>query len=145
MYARSLILDGTRETAAQVLGGVVCAIIRTPEGKKVFSKGHVIEDRDLDTLAAISNVAVPLLMPENGDLHEDAAAMRLGQLVAGVGISVQGPREARARLVATHSGLFRVDREALARLNSVAEVSVYSLFDGQPVKEGTVIAEAKVT
>lgn len=145
MYALSLLLDGTRETAARALGAVVCAIIRGADGKRLFDKGQVIGVPDLEGLAALSGVKVPLLVPEEGDVHEDAAALRLGKLVAGQGIHVHGPREARARLVAAHSGVFRVDPKALERLNSVEGVCVYTLFDRQPVKEGVVVAEAKVT
>lgn len=145
MYALSLLLDGTRETASRALGAVVCAIIRGADGKRIFDKGRTIGEADLDVLAGLSDIKVPLLMSEEGDVHEDTAAMRLGQMAAGEGIKVQGPREARARLIAAHSGLFRVDAQALMRLNSVEGVSVYTLFDRQPVKEGAVVAEAKVT
>jgi hypothetical protein len=48
-------------------------------------------------------------------------------------------------LVAERRGLLRVDVDALARVNAVEGASVYTLFDGQVVVEGEVVARAKVT
>ena len=49
------------------------------------------------------------------------------------------------RLTASHDGLLRVDATGLQEINNVGSVSVYTLFDGQPVKQGDTVAEAKVT
>ena len=138
-------LDGTAETARAALGGVVCAAVRSHEGKRLFDKGHLITERDLPLLLPLRGVAVPLVMPAAEDLHENAAALRLAHAAAGPGVDVVGPVGAKARLTARHNGLLHVDAETLDLMNSVGSVSIFTLFDGQPVGAGTVVAEAKVT
>src|SRR5690348_6088096 len=96
-------LDGTPEAARRALGAVACIMVRSPEGKRVLDKGRTITEEDVETLASLSGVDIPLLMPEEGDVHEDDAALRLGRAAAGDCISVQVPKEARARLVAARS------------------------------------------
>jgi hypothetical protein len=145
MRAFMLTLDGTARTARQALGAVVCAGVRGPDGRRLLSKGHIVREEDLPVLARTAQVTLSLLMPEEGDLHEDEAAMRLGHAVAGPGVEVRGPVEARARLVAAHRGLLRVNVPALNALNSLPDVCVYTLLDGRPVEAGEVVAEAKVT
>src|SRR5919204_6665977 len=138
MKALMLHLDGTPETARHALGAVVCVNVRSAEGKRLLNKGQTVAEGHLPGLAALEGVELSLLVPEPGDIHEDEAAMRLGRAAAGPGVNVTGPVEARARLVAQHKGLLCVDAETLSLMNSVSAVSIYTLFDGQPVAAGNV-------
>src|SRR5438105_13697365 len=96
MRAFLLLLDGTVETAQRALGAVVCAGVRTPGGKRLFAKGHVIGESDLASLGKLSGVELPLLALEEGDVDEREAGMRLGSLLAGPGGEAKGTGEARA-------------------------------------------------
>lgn len=145
MKAFILEIDGTPENARRALGSVVVAAIRSPEGRRLFDKGHVITEADLPVLLSLATARVPLLRPEEGDVHEEEAALALGGAAAGEGIEVLAAPEGRARLVARHNGLLRVDARTLEAMNSVGCVSIYALFDGHPVKAGEVVAEAKIT
>ncbi len=145
MRLLSVKLDGTSETARAALGGVVCAAVRSHEGKRIFDKGHLITERDLPLLLPLRGVEMPLVMPAATDLHEDEAARLLAHAAAGQGVDVVGPVGAKARLTARHNGLLSVDAPTLALMNSVGSVSIFTLFDGQPVGAGTTVAEAKVT
>ncbi len=132
------------------VGAVVAMTVRGGSAANgALKKGHMLAAADLPALAALAvgqpDLAVPLLLPDATDVHEDAAAARLGRLVAGPGVQVSAAAQGKTRLVATGRGLLRVDTAALARLNAVPDVSVYTLFDNQPVDAGTVVAEAKCT
>ena len=48
-------------------------------------------------------------------------------------------------LVASTRGLLSVNIEALQGVNSIEAMSVYTLFDGQPVDAGETVAKAKIT
>src|SRR5919204_1303914 len=109
MKALVLQLDGTPETARRALGAVVCANVRSVEGKRLLSKGQTVAEGHLPALGELDGVELSLLVPEPGDIHEDEAAMRLGRAAAGPGVRVSGPVEARARLVAEQRGLLCVD------------------------------------
>jgi hypothetical protein len=84
-------LNGTEYIARHALGAVVCARVRAPNGKRLFEKGQVIGEADLPALLGAEGSSLSLIMPEEGDLHEDEAAMRLGRAAAGEGIEVAAP------------------------------------------------------
>ena len=145
MRSFTLHLDGTQETARLALGAVACANVRAPGGGRALEKGQAVSEEDLAALEELRGVELSLVMPDAGDLHEDEAALRLGRAAAGPGVIAEGPVEARARLAAAHRGLLHVDTHTLATMNGVAFASIYTLFGGQPVEAGQIVAEAKVT
>jgi len=93
---------------------------------------------------ARSAAGITLLIPEAGDVHEDAAAFGLAAAVAGAGVTVRGPSESRVDLLAAHDGVLRVDVARLERVNRLDPVSVFSAYDGQVVALGSVVASVKV-
>lgn len=82
--------------------------------------------------------------PEQGDLHEDEAALRLARAVAGPELQVGAPRQSRVDLIAKRDGVLRVRIEALGRINRIDPLEVFTLFHGQAVREGQVVAAVKV-
>ena len=118
-----------------------------------WSKGRRLTLADLDLLAAgdargPSPPAGParpvvLLVPERGDVHEDDAAVRLAAAVAGPGLEVRGPHESRIDLHAVSRGAVRVRAVRLEQLNRIDGLSVFTLFDGQLVTAGALVASIK--
>jgi hypothetical protein len=82
---------------------------------------------------------------EPGDVHEDEASTRLARAVAGDGIRLKGPVESQTQLRAEYRGLLEVNVEALERINDLPDMSVFALYDGQPVTEGRAVGATKVT
>src|SRR5689334_4477138 len=119
MKALLLHLDGTEETLGRALGAVVCTLTRTSRGLRLFDKGHVITQDDLPVLREAGHIEIPVLVPEEGDVHENEAAMRLGRALAGEGVELLGPSEARSKLVAAHKGLLRVDASTVQQIDSI--------------------------
>lgn len=131
------------------IGAVVAAAPRGVGRGTPLKKGYILQETDLPGLATLAatqpGLQLPLLLPDADDMHEDEAATRLGILTAGPRVVLHGPAQGKTRLVATMRGLVRVDPAALAALNAVPDIAVYTLFDNQPVEAGTVVAEAKCT
>jgi hypothetical protein len=88
---------------------------------------------------------VHLVELDAGDLHEDAAARRLADALAGPGLEARPPVQSQARVVAMRRGLFRVRGDVVDALNSLGRLSVFTLMDGQAVTEGEEVAGCKVT
>lgn len=82
--------------------------------------------------------------PEPGDLHEDDAAGRLAEAAAGDGIERRTPRQSRLDLAARWDGVLHVRTDRLLRLNSLDSLEVFTLFHGQAVQAGQVVASVKV-
>lgn len=106
-------------------------------------KGTRLGPEHVVALRAVTEVHVVEL--DEGDVHEDVAAVRLGRVLAGPGVEVQAPVQSQVRLVAAQRGLARVDRELVERLNGVPQVGVFTVVDGQAVEAGEEVAGAKVT
>jgi hypothetical protein len=120
-----------------------------------WSKGRRLSATDLATLAGAEPAAVTghrergrpgltVLVPDPGDVHEDEAAQRLAALAAGGGLTRRGPVESRVDLLAAAAGVVHVRIGLLERLNRIDLIEVFSLFDGQVVVAGELVASAKI-
>jgi hypothetical protein len=115
-----------------------------------WTKGRRLVAADLDALAAArpgSNdlpAAVTVLLLDANDLHEDEAASRLAAAVAGSGLTVRGPAQSRIDLVAAVTGVVNVRTAGLERLNRIDPLEVFTVFDGQVVEPGDLVASVKV-
>ena len=119
-------------------------------GGSRWSKGRRLSAADLAAFAAsaadpsIGVGAVAVLVLEDGDLHEDDAAVRLADAVAGVGLTRRGPSQSRVDLIATHDGVLHVRVAELERLNRLDPLEVFTRLDGSIVAAGDLVASVKV-
>jgi hypothetical protein len=136
-----------RETAALdvLLDRVLCHDVRDSTGKVAAPKGARIDASLARTLLAAPWDEIHLLALEPGDVHEEDAGRRLAAAVAGEGVEVRGYAGGQWTLAATRRGLLRIRAGALTEVNVHEGMSVFTLFDGQPVEPGEVVAKAKVT
>jgi molybdenum cofactor cytidylyltransferase len=135
---RALRLRGAELTAGAISGRVL-----THDLGPGLRKGTVLSPEHLEPLRAVPEVHVVEL--DEGEVHEDEAARRLGRAIAGPGTRLEGPVQSQVRLVAEGRGLVRVEREAVEALNQLPAVGVFTLVDGQAVNAGEEVAGAKVT
>ncbi|MCA1725849.1 MAG: molybdopterin-binding protein, partial [Thermomicrobia bacterium] len=84
-------------------------------------KGHLLREADLPALRAADRT-VHLLTLEAGDLHEEGAARRLADAVAGDGVQIGAPHESMITLRADRQGLLVVDVERLLAINSIPDM-----------------------
>jgi hypothetical protein len=132
-------------TADALVGRVLCYDVRDAAGKAVADKGAVL-DRDAAT-AVLAGAwdELHVIEVEPGDLHEEEAGSRLAAVVVGDGVEVRGYTGGQWTLAAARRGLLRVRAEALTAVNAQPGISVFTLFDHQPVDAGETVAKAKVT
>jgi Probable molybdopterin binding domain len=113
-----------------------------------WSKGRRLSAADVGHLAqdptALPAGPISVLVPEPGDVHEDIAATRLAEAVAGPGLSFRGPAESRVDLLAAVDGVVRIRSALLERLDRIDPLEVFTVFDGQVVRAGDLVASVKV-
>jgi molybdenum cofactor cytidylyltransferase len=90
-------------------------------GRINFKKGRVLSAKDLEALAGAGWTSVIAARPEPGDLHEDAAATAVAEMLVGEGLTASAAITGRCNLIAGQRGLLVVDGERLDRLNQVDE------------------------
>jgi hypothetical protein len=87
---------------------------------------------------------VRLAWPDPEDLHEDDAARALAVAAAGSGVKQLPPRQSRLDLIAAWDGVLHIRTDALLRLNTIDSLELFTLFHGQVVRAGQVVASVKV-
>ncbi len=131
----------------EAVGTVLCHdLTRIVPGEfkgRAFKKGHVIQPEDIPVLLTIGKEHLYVLSLENGQLHEDEAALRIAHAVAGPGISFSEISEGRINLIAER-GLLTVNVEALAAINSIEEVVLATMHTGQFVPQARPVAGTRV-
>jgi molybdopterin biosynthesis enzyme len=132
-----------RRLPARLIGSVLARDL-TVSGAR-WPKGRRLSEEDLLALAAAPpGSPVSLLVPEPGELHEDEAALRLAAAVAGGGLVQRGPAQSRVDLIAEHPGVANVRVADLERVNRIDPLEVFTVFDGQVVEAGDLVASVKV-
>ena len=132
-----------RRVPARLVGAVLARDLAI--GGARWAKGRQLDAADLQVLAgADPGEPVTLLTAEGGELHEDEAARRLAEAVAGPGLAVRGPVQSRVDLISQAHGVANVRVAELERLNRIDPLEVFTVFDGQVVAPGELVASVKV-
>lgn len=133
-----------RDGDAPDVGQVLAHDVRDAEGRIAIAKGSRIDAVSAARLSALPWEELHLLALDAGDLHEGVAGERLAAAVAGAGMRVGSLTAGAWPLESTHRGILEVRRDALDAVNLVEGLCVYTLFDGQVVDRGEVVARAKI-
>jgi molybdenum cofactor synthesis domain-containing protein len=105
-----------------------------------FRRGHIVRQEDISKLLDVGKRNLYVMELEEDDLHEEDAARRLAKAAAGENLKLSDPSEGRINLIATVSGLLKVDGDLLFRFNSLGDLMLATLRADRYVKEGTVVA-----
>jgi hypothetical protein len=141
------VLSGTTVDglATEWAGAVLCRDVLDGNGRPVLTKGTVLRADHETILRAARPGELHLLRLDAGDIGEDAAAERIAAAVAGPGTTVRPPVESQVRLVASRRGMVAIDIDALAAVNAVEGVTVFTVPDGLHVDAGRTLAGVKIT
>jgi hypothetical protein len=132
-------------SAERLVGWVLAHDVRDAAGALLGRKGERLDAASAARTVAGSREEVHFLEMEPGDLHEDPAGERVARAVAGAGVTVRDSSGGQWAIVAGKRGILRVATATLTAVNDLEGASVYTLFDGQVVDAGEVVARAKVT
>ncbi|WP_297056054.1 molybdopterin-binding protein [Thermosulfurimonas sp.] len=106
-----------------------------------FRKGHVVREEDIPHLKRLGKDHIYVLEIDPDELHEDQAALRLARAVAGEGVTFsEEVREGKVTFRAAREGLFKVDVEALYRINLLGEIALSSRHGNFWVQKGEPLA-----
>jgi molybdenum cofactor synthesis domain-containing protein len=132
-----------QEAVGMVLCHDMTRIVPGESKGPAFRKGHVIEENDISLLLEIGKEHVYVLNMEKGRIHENEAADRISKAAAGPGITLSDVAEGRINFEAS-PGLLDVNVEALNRINSIEEVVLATMHDGQQITEPRPVAGTRV-
>ncbi|MGK2850161.1 MAG: molybdopterin-binding protein [Candidatus Limnocylindrales bacterium] len=132
-----------RRVPVRLVGAILARDLTV--GRARWSKGRRLSADDLAAIGAGEpGEPVSVIVAEPGELHEDDAAVRLAAAVAGPNLVTRGPNQSRLDLIAATAGVVHIEIAALERLNRIDPLEVFTIFDGQIVEAGDLVASVKV-
>ncbi|MGG7144619.1 molybdopterin-binding protein [Clostridium nigeriense] len=112
---------------------------------RLFKKGHIIKEEDIEKFLSIGKEHIYVWEPKEGELHENNAAIRLANLVLGEGVSKSEEiKEGKIDFFADRDGVLKVNKEELLKLNSLGEIIVSTLHNNIPIRKGEKIGATRV-
>ncbi|MGZ7081270.1 MAG: hypothetical protein ACXVJT_17785, partial [Thermoanaerobaculia bacterium] len=127
------------ESDGDLAGTILCHDVPS-----VFRKGHVLGAADIPLLRHAEWDELHLLELGADDVAQREAGEQLARMLSSASLEV-APAGHRHVLKAKHDGLVKVDAHALARINSVPGIAVFTLPDDQVVSKDQVVVEAQIT
>ena len=109
-----------------------------------FRKGHVITEEDIPVLLSLGKDHIYVWENDASKMHEDEAAAVLRDLCQNEYMEASKPKEGKIELKTTIDGVFYVNEERLNALDDLEDISIATLPQHFPVKEGTKLAGMRV-
>jgi hypothetical protein len=130
-----------RKAVGAVLAHDITEIRRGEVKGRAFRRGHVVREKDVCRLQRLGKERLYILKIKDDEMHEDEAALALARALMGNGVGIRGePREGRVDIVATRSGLLKVEKDALLEFNLLGEVMCATLHGNTVVGAGRTVA-----
>ncbi|HEX3015674.1 MAG TPA: molybdopterin-binding protein [Desulfobacteria bacterium] len=111
---------------------------------RAFKKGHIVRPEDVPELLKLGKDHLYVWEQGAGTVHEDDAANRLALAVAGTNLEQSAVSEGKINLSASVSGLLKVDRVLLEKVNSIEQVVLATRHNNILVQKGDVVAGTRV-
>lgn len=132
---------------AEAEGALLAHSLQGARGK--IAKGTRLNPEDIADLRATGRSEVIAARMEPGDIHEDAAALRLAQAMApnarALGLRISGAGAGRVNLYATTPGVVRVQAAQVMAMNTVDPmISVATVPDYHRVDAEGMVATIKI-
>ncbi len=110
-----------------------------------FKKGHVIREQDIPDLLSIGKEHLYVLHLKQGYVHEEEAALRLAQALAGENTMLTEPYEGKVTIKSTIHGILKIEKTIVDEINQLKDISVATKRKDVVVKPGDSIVGARVT
>ncbi|PIE68435.1 MAG: molybdopterin-binding protein [Deltaproteobacteria bacterium] len=133
-----------QEAVGTVLCQDITRIIPGKEKGRLFKRGRIITEKDIEVLLDIGKANIYVYDPGDGYIHEDEAALRLARAAAGSHIAFGSPAEGKVTLTAQDDGLLCIDVDRLLALNSIENIIFGTIHTHQFVKRGRHLAGTRV-
>ena len=128
---------------ADAEGAIVAHSVRHAGG--VVKKGARLDAVLIDRLRASGVESIVAARLEPGDVHEDEAARRVAEKLAGANVRLDEAGTGRCNLYAEQAGLLVIDRASIDRLNRLDPgLTVATLPEFSPVEAGRMVATVKI-
>lgn len=132
------------EAVGMVLGHDLTEILPGVRKGPAFKKGQIITEADIPRLLNMGKEHIYIFELEEGHCHENDAAIRIANAIAGQGITLTEPSEGKVELKASCDGVLKINIEAMTAINMLEDLVVASIHANRTVKLGMTLAGCRV-
>lgn len=108
-----------------------------------FKRGHVVREEDIPMLLDMGKRHIYILDLDEGELHEDDAAQRMAQAIAGPGVTHSEVEEGKVVLRAKTDGMLWVDARRVTAINGIDEIAISTRRPFTHVRAGMSLASVR--
>ena len=125
-------------------GAILAHSIALSKGGRI-RKGKMLTATDIALLRTSDIHAVIVARLQEGDVHEDAAAARIGAALCGAGLRANVASTGRVNLYAEAAGVVDIDRDTVDAVNAIDPmITIATVGEWQRVREGGMVATVKI-
>lgn len=110
---------------------------------RLFRKGHKVAEEDIPKLKDIGKEHLYVMELAPGDLHEDDAALRMALALGGAHTARSEPHEGKVTLKSSITGLAKIAKDAVDRINAIGDIALATVADGRVVRAGDAVAATR--
>lgn len=132
------------DAVGMVLGHDITEIVPGEFKGIAFKKGHIIQEEDIERFLRIGKEHIYIFELSENELHEDDAAIALGDLICGEGIYYTNPKEGKINIMPKYKGLLKINRELLDSINDLGNICIATIHDNRYIDEGHLIGGCRV-
>jgi molybdopterin biosynthesis enzyme len=134
----------TIEAVGMVLCHDVTKIVPGEFKGAAFRKGHVVTAGDVEELLNMGKENLYVWECDEKSLHENDAAIRIANAVAGQNLEISAPKEGKVNIKATERGLLKIDLTVLEKINDIEEVVLATRHNHNFMEKGDTVAGCRV-
>ena len=133
------------EAVGMVLGHDITEIVPGEFKGVAFKKGHLIKESDIERLLRIGKEHIYIFELGDDELHEDEAALALGDLLCGEGVHfTTPPSEGKINFKPDYRGLLKIDRDLLDEINDIQDISIATIHGNRSIELDDLIGGCRV-
>jgi molybdenum cofactor cytidylyltransferase len=127
----------------EATGRILCCTIFRPGGKKLLSKGHLLNEEDVRLLETEGMQTIWVSELDEGEVSEDEAVLHVGARIGCGSLEVRLAAGGRANLLATEDSCVLVDDDLLKQINCAASVVIATSNNFSFARAGDRVATVK--
>lgn len=132
------------EAVGMVLGHDVTKVIPGEFKGPAFRRGHKIKKEDIPELLSIGKEHVYIIKLEEGEVHEEEAALRIAKAISSPCMELTKPKEGKISIKVSCLSLLKINTSLLEEINFVGEVIIATLHTNTICHEGMEAAATRI-
>lgn len=133
-----------REAVGMMLPHDMTQILPGEFKGRLFKKGHVVREEDIEALLSIGKEHIYVLEMPEGFIHEEEAGLRIARAVSGDGLTLTDPYEGKVTMKAARLGLAKINERAVHALNALEGIALSTIYGDQVVQPGDSVAATRI-